>query len=301
MEVLGSTNGTAVNIDYILYSPGFATLAGKPSLGAPAGTGTGTTSTTVATPTETGGVTNGMREKNGGVLVGAVVGGVVGGVVVLALLFLVLIMYRRRAAEKRALSELPSTASIVGEREPGGSFSIDPFTAAPVPAASYYRKGPTHVLPLDPSLPPTTSHNPSSGSYSRSGSPVATTIHSLEPATLPTSRPMVQHKLSPSSSSILSSIPRPSISSITPSPLVPFLGANSDSDGYFPQDQPTSPSTRVEDLVRELEAAAAGGEREKAAELRGRIAELTRQVGGSTSGREMVSEVPPPYRDDRDV
>ncbi|KAG5640991.1 hypothetical protein DXG03_006444 [Asterophora parasitica] len=294
MELLGNTNGASVNIDYILYSPGFATLAGKPSLSAPAGTGTGTgtsevwaaTSTrTAAPPTQTGGAFNGVGEKNGGVPVGAVVGGVVGGIVVLALLLLILTLCWRRGAAKRASSEFHSTVPTRGQRKP----------------TAVYSKGSTHVFPLVPSLTHTASHHPSSGSRSGSGSHAAIAVRSPEHVIpLPTSRQTVQHKSSLSSSSIPTSIPRPSIlSAATPSPLAPLLGASRDSDGYFPQHQPTSPGTRMQELVRELEAAAAGGERERAAELRGRIAELTRQVGGSTNGREREGGVPPPYSDDR--
>ncbi|KAG5640755.1 hypothetical protein DXG03_007306 [Asterophora parasitica] len=307
MELLGSTNGASVNIDYILYSPGFATLGGKPSLSAPAGTGAGTgtsevwaaTSTRTATPpTQTGGAVSEVGQKNGGVPVRAVVGGVVGAIVALALLVLVLILYRRRRAAKRASSELHSTVPTEGQTRPGGSLSIEPFTTTlPGPAASY-NKGSTHVFPLVPSLP-TTSHNPSSRSGSGNGS-----LSSPEQTTpLPIGRPMVQQKSSMSSSSIPTYIPHPSIlSAATPSPLAPLLGANSDSDGYFPQNQPPSPGTRMQELVRELEAAAAGGERERAAELRGRISELTRQVGDtgtSAAEREREGGVPPPYSDDR--
>ncbi|KAG6819362.1 hypothetical protein H0H93_012545 [Arthromyces matolae] len=118
MEVTGSTNQTSVVLDYILYTPSFATLASKPNL-----------TTTVSSTSIFSGSSTPSSSSNSdtskSVPIGPIVGSVAGGAMVLALLLLFLLR-KRTSSQKLRKSKKPLELKLRPSRD--DILAIEPFT-----------------------------------------------------------------------------------------------------------------------------------------------------------------------------
>ncbi|RDB18334.1 hypothetical protein Hypma_000419 [Hypsizygus marmoreus] len=328
MEVKESSNQIFA-LDYILYSPSFNTLATKPDLppvvaptrgtpspstptpgsptqstvspGVSSGslTGSNTRPTSTLTGSDTG--LNASANTSHSRPVGAIVGGVIGGIALLGF-FLAFFLCRKRISKQFSSALAPPVDMSSRRPDP---LSIEPFTAMSTNATA----GSTAPLPggfgtfspvRKPGRPGLTMH--SYRSHSRMGSSPPT-FSVFTP-------PMSQHKSSHSlSSSGLG--PLPALTPVRREYYQEQDGGNvTNSSTLPPGGLLRSRMQRLQNLVLELNRTIVEeGEGARVAELRGRIAELTREdvadIGGGGGGgaREMEERwqsvatilIPPPY------
>ncbi|KAG6810222.1 hypothetical protein H0H92_010034 [Tricholoma furcatifolium] len=337
IEIVDSDGQTNYVLDYILYTPSFETLASKPDLtptgastsGSSASKTSGSTISTVVSSGAPGGSTNSLTQSVGYVTVssgvvetifpaassntntssttkstpvGAIAGGVVGGIAVLAILALVsLFLCRKRSKQRSSISPtLAPDAGSHGTFNPllpilpnlrcnPANFAVEPFTAT---AAHIPQLKSVSSIPLTG----TYSDTPNSAGLS-AGGPMNESS-TFEPM-------MSERKLRVS----------PGL------PVIPLLPRRADSqtqdstsisDSTDITNFTTSGSRvfqtrmqRLQELVTELnfEIAQRGENTVRAAELKGRIAELTRENLDVEAGgidreviRQSTATVPPPYQ-----
>ncbi|KAG6830604.1 hypothetical protein H0H87_007547 [Tephrocybe sp. NHM501043] len=334
IEIVDSDGQTNYVLDYILYTPSFRTLASKPNLTpttaqatvAPAtssassaastnsasttsgtstyvssGSGTGSvgwitvSSGTVQTISPAVSTLGGASSSSGSnaaqdtsaaksTPVGAIAGGVVGGVVVLATLLL-LFLCRKRLSRR---GSVPETA-------PEAPRNVDPFSLAPfTDTVANTAETKSRLI----SSTPTPALSVASNSV-RAGS-------SSDPRSeYDSDRSMSEHKSDPGQSGfpvILSPLRHERHEYVQPqeagSDTTSVTGPIISVGGVF-----RSRMQRLQELVTELnrEIAIRGEESVRVAELKGRIAELTREIEVADGDRErdmrqsMSTTVPPPY------
>ncbi|KAG5649865.1 hypothetical protein H0H81_001713 [Sphagnurus paluster] len=298
IEVQGNTNGSALVLDYLLYTPAFQTLAAKPNL-VPTVSGSPTTSSIPAGTGISGGSgpTTAPGERSS-TPVGAVAGGVVGGAAVLAIL-LIFVLYRKRSARREKNTPHPEASGRLlpfrqyydDERQPSAGLIFEPFTAmaptnATTPVANF-EDGQYHK-PSMPFFPVVTAHTNTSSSTRSSVPEISRSEMTQKSATGPSTRAFTA-----------APIPEPASAPMMPlpAPLQPELVV-SGGGGML-----RSRMQRLQALVTELnrEIGMYGESGVRVAELRGRIAELTREEEagvGSVSGDVRDTRegaVPPPY------
>lgn len=281
IEVQGNTNGSALVLDYLLYTPAFQTLAAKPNL-VPTVSGSPTTSSIPAGTGISGGSgpTTAPGDRNS-TPVGAIAGGVVGGVAVLALL-LIFFFYRKRTTR-------PEKDTTHSEASVGLVF--EPFTAmAPsnaTPSAANVENGEYHKPPI-PFFPMVAAHTDTSSSTRSSVPDISRSEMTQKSATGPSTRVFTA-----------APIPEPASAPMMPlpAPLQPEQVLSG--GGGMLRSRMQRLQALVMELNREIGMYGEGGVR--VAELRGRIAELTREEEagvGSVSGDVRDTRegaVPPPY------
>ncbi|KAG5652722.1 hypothetical protein H0H81_003973 [Sphagnurus paluster] len=281
IEIVGNTNGSVLVLDYLLYTPSFQTLAEKLNP-VPATSGS-------PTPSPSGFPAGSAAGEKSSTPVGAIAGGIVAGLAVLALLIFVFCrkwMMRREKAPKASGKLLSFRHYYDDEPRPSAGLIPFPETApnnATTPVADaddrQYRKPPMPVVPMVA----THLNSPST----RSGNPYASRSEITQKSAT---------SLAPTLTACLALESASAPVMPLPTPLQPVSVAGS--SGSMLRGRMQRLQALVTELNREIEVYGEGGVR--VAELRGRIAELTREeeVGSvRLDARNPREDVPPPYNE----
>ncbi|KAF9462849.1 hypothetical protein BDZ94DRAFT_1309370 [Collybia nuda] len=271
-------------LDYILYTPTFATLAGKPQLGLPHFTTESSMSTTTVGTGETS-VSAPPPGIGNRTPIGPIVGGALGGAACLLLFLIALVLVRRR---KPAYSENETSSASLPQTRTG---SFQPFTLES-PTTTMVISGQKGALSISSPLPmndhPELNSRDPLPNHGNTGPLTSQQKSSLHALSL----------IAPSASASRVAPPTLNTGPTFPDDAATGTRVHADLDVGERRGEGLDLRVRMrrlEELVQELnhEIGVGGGNTARVAELRGRIAELTRRDSEIGSGSPDMD--PPAY------